>query len=518
MAIDGHKCEFDEDEILPNPESAVAVCSSLAMISRDEKSGQKFVLLAHYSVKEFLLSNPRDDLSPLNVYRVEELSTNAWIARCCLSYLFRLESVSEHDSDQNLTERFKLAEYSARFWMVHARAAKEEEILVVPVAMKFFAADNAYSAWIRIRGGDNTLLHPGPGDPEPIEFAAYFGLQQLSAALVAEASALGGSSGGHSHRNQSAIQRILGDVRAKEEAKFGQFMRKAVSTGNSFDVGRYIKDGADLDFVNPGGKTYLELAINEGHVQTARQLLKGGASVKNPALWEAAYQSDVGMIAVLLEAGIDDAARLTGLQMASRYKNLDAMEMLFQDGPVDLQEALSFVLWSVEFDADIPTEWLFQHGAKPTAGMLTLAAGKRDGPAMVRHFLNADLKDRQKEIDMAFISAVRHGFGGNHMETLELLFDAGAQALEPALLENAKDPVRSGDDITRWLLSKGARATDEMIKLAAQNSYFPSKVEALREAGAVLSAEDEKIWQAKRVAPPYKYNPEDEDTSLVAYY
>jgi hypothetical protein len=122
VAIDPERdVAFDKDEALEDPLDVLDICSSLVTTSTFEYClvPRTVVILAHYSVKEYLLSE-RCRQGPACHFKLEEKNIcNEHIANCCLGYLLQFQH-SDSLADVKLTT-FKLAQYSATFWAHHAR-------------------------------------------------------------------------------------------------------------------------------------------------------------------------------------------------------------------------------------------------------------------------------------------------------------------------------------------------------------------------------------------------------------
>ena len=137
---------FDRQEALEDPLDVLNICSSLVTIApleqsflqmkRGSVSTRKVVLLAHYSVKEYLISaRCRQDL-----YRMQNPACNEFIAKCCLKYLLQFQS-SASFTDESIEES-KLARYSAEFWATHVREASHKAEALNRLAMKLFLTGN----------------------------------------------------------------------------------------------------------------------------------------------------------------------------------------------------------------------------------------------------------------------------------------------------------------------------------------------------------------------------------------
>jgi hypothetical protein len=131
---------FDEDEVLEEPVDILRICSSLVSIVADTKdstgdsdddvtndegfhsdtnpkSDLTYVRLAHFSVKEYLVSG-RPCIAR---YRLQDQEPHDMLAKCCLVYLFRFHEDEWRSPDCETV--FPLARYAASFWTQHARAS-----------------------------------------------------------------------------------------------------------------------------------------------------------------------------------------------------------------------------------------------------------------------------------------------------------------------------------------------------------------------------------------------------------
>jgi hypothetical protein len=176
---------FDSQEVLEDPSEVLTICSSLVTITTSElpKGLSKIITLAHYSVKEDLISDRI--LQSRMEYGIQEATCNEFIAKSCLGYLLQFQ---EPDclSNENI-KLFKLARYSAQFWADHARAAPEGSEALNRLIMELFSTENtqssAYSNWGRIHESrlytkdfeDESILRDLPS---PLCFASMSGMAE----------------------------------------------------------------------------------------------------------------------------------------------------------------------------------------------------------------------------------------------------------------------------------------------------------------------------------------------------
>jgi hypothetical protein len=133
---------FDKEQVLEDPLDALTICSSLLSVSNEKgpsseeeevlsleemektsKPTRRVVALAHYSVKEYLISDRIQGRAAL--YSLQCTTSNAFIVKCCLGYLLQFQRPDNFCNETIVV--YKLARYSAQFWIVHSQAAKQNE-------------------------------------------------------------------------------------------------------------------------------------------------------------------------------------------------------------------------------------------------------------------------------------------------------------------------------------------------------------------------------------------------------
>jgi hypothetical protein len=106
---------FDVENRLKNPREILIICSSLVTLSAKTTEGshnktiETVVTLAHFSVKEYLVSE-RIRKGPASKYSIEEIPANISISEICLAYLLQFDKPSSLDPDT--IEYFPLARYT----------------------------------------------------------------------------------------------------------------------------------------------------------------------------------------------------------------------------------------------------------------------------------------------------------------------------------------------------------------------------------------------------------------------
>ncbi|KAL1613693.1 hypothetical protein SLS54_010390 [Diplodia seriata] len=128
LAVDVEKKpHFEPKNRMPVPDEISKCCSSLVVVvtiqSNPRRLARKEIQLAHFSVKEYLISD-RVDRTLLD--RFSEDNARSSIAKVCLAYLDALDQVLPPGE---IARRFPFAKYCARYWMKHARAGEQDDNL-----------------------------------------------------------------------------------------------------------------------------------------------------------------------------------------------------------------------------------------------------------------------------------------------------------------------------------------------------------------------------------------------------
>ena len=247
--LDAHR-QFDPKYRLLYPNEIARFCSGLvSLVTRRSDEGTVTELeLAHFSVKEYLTSE-----SPPEPFRcrLSERDARSCMTRCCLAYLSCLETEEPIDK---VRAQFPLAQYSAQYWMDHAKPAEIVDGVVVTI-MNFFENRAAYTIWGRLFNPDRPWDEfPGPNAAPPLYFTSFKGLN-VTARMLLEKGA---------------------DVNA-QGGRYGNALQAASSEGHKEVVQMLLEKGAD---VNARGGYYgnaLQAASSEGHIEVAQMLVENGA-------------------------------------------------------------------------------------------------------------------------------------------------------------------------------------------------------------------------------------------------
>uniref|UniRef100_A0A8H7NI08 NACHT domain-containing protein n=1 Tax=Bionectria ochroleuca TaxID=29856 RepID=A0A8H7NI08_BIOOC len=358
---------FTPDNRMPVPEEIIQYCSSLVALTHKGKRAE--IQLAHFSVKEYLLS---DRLEPSLAKELGEIPAKASIVDVCLSYLL---SVHKSCSPQKAKKKYYLAEFSARYWMKHAKDVELFNKAILPSVEEYILCQNAFQFGCQLYDPDE-FDDPGEfddpdefddsdefdgsdesDDPEELEvggnqvlyYASLWGLLYSSTFLLQnDVKAQGGydnalqaaSEGGHLEIAQMLIQNGA-DINA-QGGKYGNALQAASAEGHREIAKLLIENGASVNSQGGRYSNALQAASERGHREIAKLLIENGAGVNaqggvdGNALQAASVYGHPEIAKLLIENGADVKAQGgyygNALQAASVYGHREIAELLIEKG------------------------------------------------------------------------------------------------------------------------------------------------------------------------------------------
>ena len=149
--------QFDVARRFEDPLDVLEMCSSLLTVyhsqdlfrsHREIKSGDiptYLVMLAHFSVKEYLLSDRIRD-GPAAKYFLEEIPSNVALTKDCVAYLLQVNDPKA--PAEELAEAYPLLRYTVIYWTTHARLAEESTGFAIDSIQEFFMEkEKAFRNW-----------------------------------------------------------------------------------------------------------------------------------------------------------------------------------------------------------------------------------------------------------------------------------------------------------------------------------------------------------------------------------
>jgi len=336
---------FDPENRLPEPLEIVTICASLISLDdqNDENESKTIVRLAHFSVKEYLISR-RIRQSDAKQYSIREIDANISIYSDCIVYIMDADGCPFPD-DELLTE-YPLALYAMRYWTRHARVAESDPSFGSDLIKEFFTRRDGFVNRICLAGQLSVFAPMVPlgffvfsemkdavelGDIcPPLHFASLAGLYKVVEILLEEGADVHAQSKKYGYalpviasmeQCYDVSENGLLDYHAQSK-KYGYALPLMISMAQCYDVSEprllelvqmFLARGVHVDprSGSESGSTALYLACFHGYDRVVQLLLDNGADLNakglpyGNALRAASSGGHHRIVKVLLEAGAD---------------------------------------------------------------------------------------------------------------------------------------------------------------------------------------------------------------------
>jgi ankyrin repeat protein len=477
MAVDPEDdaTSMDLSAVDTDPEDILNVLGSLVTVSA---SG--IVSLAHYSVKEFLISDDMMKQKPR--FWVGHHEVEAQLARVCLTFLCYDDFMdTKMPVVQELEERlaeYKLYRYATEAWALHANRSEKQGCQpeeIVDLTMRLFRSTDDthanFSSWVECYQYCNFNKQSRKRIADPIFVAAYFGLTEATTALLHET---------------PVDQKQLGDCLVVAAANGHASVVEAFLNYSVTNVERSVEwedvsDDSEQVTTDTEGETELgDEAGDESHQ------LEDLQSVLPKALYAAAAKGHAEVVSLLLSNGAEIDARGgrdgTALQAAALEGRADVVQILLQNGASHREACKRYgtpLSAAAEKAHHHTCDILLKHGANPNG-----SGGWHSLP------LVAAIVGKNMNIVRQIIEAgadLNRIVGGRHGGPLPAAASFGL------------------DDLISELVSHGAKVNDDDDKAsdalyAASLTGHKSTVKLLLELGADVNAKGGRHRNALGVA------------------
>ena len=503
---------FDADIRFPDSRDLLDIFPGLLQVEVNE-SENPIVRLAHFSVKEYLISERIKTQKPQKFW-LPEIQSHELIAATCLAYILHFEGKDclfrdlDTFSLQSL-EKYPLMNYACWHWTTHARITDAHQGILKDLGLEFLRRSDLRKVWFReFHGGP--LLDTRDEEPEcipPLFIAASIGVLWMVKILLEsgqdanERCALGTALETAASQGHSTVLRILLENGADPNL-LGRDnyppLQAAARFGTAESVNALIDFGAEmLDERGSFGSPLIAACVSSDYgssgEKSAELLLDKGVNVHisskkyGNALHAACAQSraNISLIEKLVSRGIDIDARGgkygTALQAACAYSRNDQTVrfLLSQADPcIEVKEskygtALQAIC-AESHDNDKIVELLLGHGAKKTArggkyGTVLHAACHQGNAKIVRLLLRDQCPEERVAADQNVdVNEVTAQYGtplhaaclGRRQQIVQLLLKLGANV--NANVPRLGTPLhltcygRSTTKIAKLLLANGA--------------------------------------------------------------
>ena len=303
---------FDPEERFPEPQNVLQILSSLVTVRGLEKGSceenlgayiwndddpwnsssnprpSATITLAHYSVKEYLISD-RIKQSGDQFFAINPTTSHAFIAESCLHYIMQYVNFSTTLGAWPADlQTLPLLDYTARYWSTHINSMPQDDQMALnSLVLKLLLSAPYLPKWLQVHARTNIIsaFHRS----RPLEF---------------------------------------------ENIKVEQTLFYAVDLGLVHVTQELLDRGSDPNAKDDYGETALHRVAINGNKPIALMLLKSGASVdavngycQTPLHW-AAWSENYEMVDMLLAWGADINAPNGGGETALHYAASDHPKML----------------------------------------------------------------------------------------------------------------------------------------------------------------------------------------------
>ena len=316
---------FNRDEVLVDPLEALKICSSLVTTAKEGPSydPRQIVLLAHYSVQEYLVSD-RIRQGPAKQYSMEEIECHKAMTIGCLWYLNQFQEPLTYETDE-IYYASALADYSAQFWSDHIQKTGDGEEEMSRLAMNLLLTnDPAFVNSIRIYNPDTDEFYGSRISEEkigaPLYYASFLGLIPITRLLLGQDVDVNAQNGSWGTallaavvRDHLAVVKLLVHAKADVNVEIGDgctALHEAMEQGEKAMIKALIDAGADVNKRDHRHRSALQKASSQGDEKVVRLLTKAGADVNAPdsenlgnALLLAAEGGHTAVVELLLDEG-----------------------------------------------------------------------------------------------------------------------------------------------------------------------------------------------------------------------
>ncbi|KAF8519162.1 hypothetical protein JB92DRAFT_2808791 [Gautieria morchelliformis] len=253
---------FDPERRFDDPWDILTLCSSLVSVTTVTDNALRYheylkdgqgqfteLRLAHFSVREYLVSECLRTHCKLSIYHCDEKLANTFIAKTCVAYLLQF---NQHSISRDIWISHPLCSYAAEYWIRHTQPDNDDDSTLRRLIMGLLQPESAvYSNWLKLCNPDSYSRKCAP-----IYYMSEAGLAIISQDLLENGA----------------------DINAQGR-RYGNALQIASLSSRHPMIQLLLEKGAD---VNAQGGQYgnaLQAASLSCHLPTVELLLQNGADV-----------------------------------------------------------------------------------------------------------------------------------------------------------------------------------------------------------------------------------------------
>ena len=337
-----------EDNLVP-AEGLLALLAGL--VDQEEVHGKTFLKLAHFSVREYLVS---DDIrqGPASAFALQSDTSHSVLARQCLSYILQCCHDFSQQCGQVSSSNYQMMKYCSQYWTGHYwEIGKKSNTEADKQFLNVLMDDARLQEMLKLYRPDTHLSWKRDEFPvgSPLYYATSLGLTSCVEQLIDKGYDLN-ATGGRFHTPLQAASRLqsiqmverLLDAGADPTIYGGQYVTPlgaAASWGSEPHVAVLLRNGGSVS-ASEGIAIYW--AIMEGHIAVVRMFIDAGVDVENvnerfgTPLIAAARWGQPSIVDLLLDSGarvnaeatVSGRKFVTALQSAAWCQMEEAVEVV----------------------------------------------------------------------------------------------------------------------------------------------------------------------------------------------
>ncbi|MCJ1345324.1 hypothetical protein MMC31_003531, partial [Peltigera leucophlebia] len=216
-----------------------------------EDSSSKVIRLAHFSVREYLISKGIQD-SKASKFGITENFADLFIAESCLQYIFYYHESGLKATPVEILEKFPLLKYACRFY-IHTKTSLPESQKAGNSVQRLCLSDTAFLSWLRVH---HTLDDEGirferlTDVATPLHLATYMGFARERGQGQWKNKKGTNSAASGRQKGHAAIAKLLLEKKAEVNGKSkweASALHLATKYGHEAVVRLLLDQGAEVD-------------------------------------------------------------------------------------------------------------------------------------------------------------------------------------------------------------------------------------------------------------------------------
>lgn len=343
---------LDDSERLFAPRHVHKYLSSLVVVQMNQNHygrQETYVRLAHFSIKEYLVSN-RICEGPANIFAFGEVDAHLHIARCCLAYHLQRCAMTERNADYLQLRKYAAVQWPSHLEMVPRASWPAEIIQAVRRALAIRSPSLKHQVqYMKVLFERESIMWLRPQC-----YTARLGYTQLTEMLLSR------QTGVNKYLTQSDLNAALhdaayggciaaaqvcleigADVNSKSDA-YGDALQAAAYEGHAAMVNYLLDSGADINAQRGSWGSALQAATENQQLDILKLFVSRGADIDLPSnecgcVLSSAVSSNC--LLYLLDTGADINRRGGGIHGTALHKaatelyiNYEHFDLLLERG------------------------------------------------------------------------------------------------------------------------------------------------------------------------------------------